>query len=104
RKTAAPRSPSCRLRRYLRRPSSASIRISRFPHCLFNLFLSKKGRCLTCPFSGIMEEGKRMEYICYCDRVTEEDIIRAMENGARSLKEIKAATGAMSHCDCANKN
>lgn len=28
-----------------------------------------------------MEEGKRMEYICYCDRVTEEDIIRAMENG-----------------------
>ena len=33
-----------------------------------------------------------------------EDIIRAMENGARSLKEIKAATGAMSHCDCANKN
>ena len=45
-----------------------------------------------------------MEYICYCDRVTEEDIIRAMENGARSLKEIKAATGAMSHCDCANKN
>ena len=51
-----------------------------------------------------MEEGKRMEYICYCDRVTEEDIIRAMENGARSLKEIKAATGAMSHCDCVNKN
>ncbi len=45
-----------------------------------------------------------MEYICYCDKVTEEDIIRAMENGARSLKEIKAATGAMSHCDCANKN
>lgn len=45
-----------------------------------------------------------MEYICYCDRVTEEDIIRAMENGARSLKEIKAATGAMSHCDCVNKN
>ena len=45
-----------------------------------------------------------MEYICYCDRVTEEDIIRAMENGARSLKDIKAATGAMSHCDCANKH
>ena len=37
-----------------------------------------------------------MEYICYCDRVTEEDIIRAMENGARSLKEIQAATAAMS--------
>ena len=45
-----------------------------------------------------------MEYICYCDRVTEEDIIRAMENGARSLKEIKAAPGPRRHCACANKN
>lgn len=45
-----------------------------------------------------------MEYICWCDKVTEEDIIKAMENGARTVRDIKNMTGAMTHCDCENKN
>ncbi len=45
-----------------------------------------------------------MKYICYCDMVTEEDIVNAIKKGARTLKDIKNMTGAMTHCDCKNKN
>ncbi len=45
-----------------------------------------------------------MEYICYCDKVTKQDIITAIDNGARTLKDIKRMTGAATHCDCANQN
>ena len=45
-----------------------------------------------------------MEYICYCDKVTEEDIVRAIGQGARTIRDIQRMTGAMTHCDCANKN
>ncbi|MFQ9885439.1 MAG: (2Fe-2S)-binding protein [Negativibacillus massiliensis] len=45
-----------------------------------------------------------MEYICYCDKVTEEDIVRAIGQGARTIRDIQRMTGAMTNCDCANKN
>lgn len=45
-----------------------------------------------------------MDYICYCDRVTEKDIVKAIQKGARTLKDIQKMTGAMTHCDCKNKN
>ena len=45
-----------------------------------------------------------MEYICYCDKVTEDDIVRAIGQGARTIRDIQRMTGAMTHCDCANKN
>ena len=45
-----------------------------------------------------------MEYICYCDKVTEEDIVRAIGQGARTIRDIQRMTGAMTHCDCANQN
>ena len=44
------------------------------------------------------------EYICYCDEVTEEQMVQSLEQGARSVKEMAAATGAMQHCDCVHKN
>lgn len=44
------------------------------------------------------------EYICYCDEVTREDILGAVMQGARTLRDVKRMTGAMSHCDCKNKN
>lgn len=34
------------------------------------------------------------ETMCYCSQVTKAQILRAMEAGARSLEDIKAATGA----------
>lgn len=45
-----------------------------------------------------------MEYICYCDQVTEEEIITAIRQGARNLRDIRRMTGAMTHCDCEHKN
>jgi len=44
------------------------------------------------------------EYICYCDQVTEDQILSAIAGGARTPKAIKEVTGAMTHCDCANKH
>jgi bacterioferritin-associated ferredoxin len=31
--------------------------------------------------------------LCYCKQVTEEDVVRAIENGANSFDEVRAATG-----------
>lgn len=45
-----------------------------------------------------------MEYICYCDLVTEDDVKKAIDNGARTVSDIKRITGAMTHCDCKVKN
>ncbi len=36
--------------------------------------------------------------ICPCKRVTKGDVLKAMENGASTYKEVKAATGAGSKC------
>ena len=44
------------------------------------------------------------KYICYCDEVTEDDIVAAMRAGASSVAEVIKRTGAMVHCDCKNKN
>lgn len=45
------------------------------------------------------------EYICYCSKVKEEDIRRAIEDkGARTVEQVIAMTGAMSQSDCASNN
>ena len=44
------------------------------------------------------------QYICYCDEVMEDDIVAAMRAGADTVDKVIAATGAMTHCDCKNKN
>ena len=43
-------------------------------------------------------------YICYCDKVTKEDILRAIDDGASTIQEAIKATGAMQHCNCAVNN
>ncbi|SEF87558.1 BFD-like [2Fe-2S] binding domain-containing protein [Caloramator fervidus] len=42
--------------------------------------------------------------ICYCSNVTEEDIKAAVENGARTLKDVIIMTGAMKNCNCEVNN
>ena len=44
------------------------------------------------------------QIVCYCDHVTKGQIIAAMEQGARTLKDIKAMTGACCSCRCAELN
>jgi len=48
------------------------------------------------------KQGADPKYICYCNRVTEDEMISAVvHQGARSLKDIMKLTGAMGSCDCA---
>jgi len=45
------------------------------------------------------------KYACYCSRVTEEEIIKAVvEYGANTMEEVINLTGAMSNSDCQKKN
>ncbi|OQY41650.1 MAG: hypothetical protein B6227_04435 [Fusobacteriia bacterium 4572_74] len=44
------------------------------------------------------------EYICYCDKVTKGDIISAVFGGAKTLKEVTAVIGAMTHSNCKENN
>ena len=37
---------------------------------------------------------KNDEIVCYCSNVTKGQIIEAMENGAKNLKDIRRMTGA----------
>lgn len=40
------------------------------------------------------------ELVCYCDHVTKGTIIAAMEQGAKTLSDIKRMTGACTSCNC----
>lgn len=40
------------------------------------------------------------EMVCYCSQVTKAQVLRAMEAGARTLDDIKAATGACTQGRC----
>lgn len=44
------------------------------------------------------------EYVCYCDLVIEDDIVEAMKNGAKTVKEVIDFTGAMKNSNCAVNN
>jgi len=42
------------------------------------------------------KEDANSKYICYCNQVTEENIVNAVKNeGARNMKDIIKLTGAM---------
>lgn len=42
-------------------------------------------------------------YVCVCNAVTERDIEKAVRRGARSLAELRLATGCSSNCgQCAD--
>ena len=51
-------------------------------------------------FTEDIREAPGTEVVCYCSRVTKEDILRAKEKGAETLAEIKAATGACTKGRC----
>ncbi len=45
------------------------------------------------------------KYICYCNKVTEQQIIDAiLENNAKDMKDIIRITGAMKNGECETKN
>ncbi len=45
------------------------------------------------------------KYICYCSKVTEEQIIEAVvKGGAKTFKEVVKITGAMKNCRCEENN
>lgn len=51
------------------------------------------------------KEGARSKYVCYCSRVTEQDIINVvLTRQAVTLSEAIALTGAMKNGDCVNSN
>ena len=46
---------------------------------------------------------KNEEIICYCSNVTKDQIIKAMEQGARTLNDIRKMTGACTLHRCKRK-
>ncbi|MCX8128345.1 MAG: (2Fe-2S)-binding protein [Synergistetes bacterium] len=45
------------------------------------------------------------KYVCYCSKVTEEDVINAvLEKGANTIADVCKITGAMSNCKCEINN
>lgn len=51
------------------------------------------------------KDGTTPKYICYCNRVTEEEIIRAIiEDGAKTVGDVAKATGAMKNGQCIVNN
>ncbi|MFZ0239997.1 MAG: hypothetical protein WAL90_00010 [Desulfobacterales bacterium] len=52
------------------------------------------------PFTEDVRKVPETETVCYCSQVTKADIQCAKEEGARSLVEIKKATGACTQGRC----
>lgn len=51
-------------------------------------------------FTEDIRQAPETEMVCYCAHVTKAQILNAMQQGARSLGEIKAATGACTQGRC----
>lgn len=51
-----------------------------------------------------IKENQINEYICYCNKVTEKDIINAIQNGASTIEEVIKVTGAMKNSNCKVNN
>ncbi|HDI59823.1 MAG TPA: (2Fe-2S)-binding protein [Desulfobacteraceae bacterium] len=51
-------------------------------------------------FSQNICHAPETELVCYCSGVTKGEIVRAMQKGARTLADIKAATGACTLARC----
>jgi NAD(P)H-nitrite reductase large subunit len=52
------------------------------------------------PFTEDVRKALETETVCYCSGVTKGDILRAMGQGARTMDDIKAATGACTQGRC----
>ncbi|WP_084517509.1 (2Fe-2S)-binding protein [Desulfatiglans anilini] len=56
------------------------------------------------PFTEDIRNAPDTETVCYCSSLSKGAILQAMEAGARSLQEIKAATGACTQGRCRETN
>lgn len=52
----------------------------------------------------IRGSGVEGEYVCYCNKVTEKDIISAINDGANNVREVILMTGAMKDSNCIVNN
>lgn len=50
------------------------------------------------------KEGAKPKYVCYCSKVTEEDVIKAVVKGARDVNAVVELTGAMKNSNCLKNN
>ena len=50
------------------------------------------------------KEGADPKYACYCSKVTQEDVIKAVVKGARDVKTVVELTGAMKSSNCLKNN
>ena len=51
-------------------------------------------------FTVDIRKAPETETVCYCSDVTKAEILRAVGEGARSMDEIKSATGACTQGPC----
>lgn len=77
------------------------------PDCEVVYFTSSGGRVLKkadVKTRVTFKEKSAPRPLCYCKQVTEEDVIRAIENGARTFEEVRKATGigGGGHCKVTN--
>lgn len=68
--------------------------------------MSENKKCSCCSGAPVKDVQKIIEeYICYCNKVSEEDIIKAiLEKGAKSVDEVIRLTGAMVNSNCKLNN
>ena len=59
-------------------------------------------KCCCC--SEEIKETVIGEYVCYCNHVSEQDIVNAIKNGASTVEEVIKVTGAMKNSNCAVNN
>jgi nitrite reductase (NADH) large subunit len=55
---------------------------------------------LSFTFTEDILKAPEAEMVCYCSQVTKAQVLRAMAAGARTLDDIKAATGACTQARC----
>jgi bacterioferritin-associated ferredoxin len=77
------------------------------PDCDVVYFTSSKGRTLRTAdvkTRVTFKEKESPKPLCYCKQVTEEDVVKAIENGATTLEEVLEGTGigGGGHCKIAN--
>ena len=67
--------------------------------------MSEEKHCSCCR-QEIIDTKKTVigEYVCYCNHVTEQDIIDAIENGASNVKDVIEVTGSMKNSNCEVNN
>lgn len=62
--------------------------------------ISTNMNILNSTFTEDIRQAPETETVCWCSNVTKADILRAKKKGARTLDEIKSATGACTQGRC----